>query len=284
MRNLQWLVLAAFFPMTALAAPEVAGDNLRTEEVTFMSHGVTLSGSIVFPANGDVRAAVVFIHGSGPQTRNLKWAGRFAGEGIAALVYDKRGAGKSGGEYEGEQSVSEKNISLLADDANAALHALTNHPLLKGVPAGFAGISQAGWIAPVAAQKNSDAKFLVLWSGPVCKVSEEDIYSKYTHDAASPFVPTYREALDSRTDPYIWPGFLGQDTDPGAILAGLTIPGFWIFSDNDGSIPVDLSIERLQTLRRKGRPYDYALFSGLGHDNMGGTFTVATDWIRKAGS
>ena len=32
--------------------------------------------------------------------------------GIVALVYDKRGAGKSGGEYEGEQSVREKNIAL----------------------------------------------------------------------------------------------------------------------------------------------------------------------------
>ncbi len=62
-----------------------------------------------------MRAAVVFIHGSGKQTRNMGWAERFAQEGIAALVYDKRGAGKSGGEYEGEQSVSEKNIALLMD-------------------------------------------------------------------------------------------------------------------------------------------------------------------------
>jgi hypothetical protein len=115
-------------------------------------------------------------------------------------------------------------------------------------------------------------------------VSEEDIFSKYTRDAPSRFVPAYQEALDSRTDPYIWPAFLGTDTDPGAILAELTIPGFWIFSDNDGSIPVDLSIARLQTLRKTGHPYDYALFSGLGHDNMDDTFTVATDWIRKSGS
>jgi pimeloyl-ACP methyl ester carboxylesterase len=281
MRNLQWLVLAAFFPMTALAAPEVAGDNLRTEEVTFMSHGVTLSGSIVFPANGDVRAAVVFIHGSGPQTRNLKWAGRFAGEGIAALVYDKRGAGKSGGEYEGEQSVSEKNISLLADDANAALHALTNHPLLKGVPAGFAGISQAGWIAPVAAQKNSDAKFLVLWSGPVCKVSEEDIYSKYTADREVRIAPTFGDALRARTEKYIWPDFLGLDTDSSDNLKSLSIPGLWLFSDNDGSIPVDLSMGKLQALRAAGHRYDYVLFSGLGHNNMDGTFATAIEWIRR---
>ncbi|HYJ41574.1 MAG TPA: alpha/beta hydrolase, partial [Steroidobacteraceae bacterium] len=102
------------------------GEDLRSEEVEFVSHGVTLSGSIVFPA-GEIHSAVVFVHGSGKQTRNLVWAERFAKAGIAALVYDKRGAGRSGGEYEGNQSVSEKNISLLADDAAAALRSMSSH-------------------------------------------------------------------------------------------------------------------------------------------------------------
>jgi uncharacterized protein len=62
------------------------GATLRVEEVEFVSHGTRLSGSIVFPADGRSQAAVVFIHGSGRQTRNLTWAERFAGEGIAALV------------------------------------------------------------------------------------------------------------------------------------------------------------------------------------------------------
>ena len=52
--------------------------------------------------------------------------------------------------------------------------------IVEGSPIGFAGISQAGWIAPLAAERSDLAKFLVLWSGPVCKVSEEDIFSIYT--------------------------------------------------------------------------------------------------------
>ena len=120
------------------------GGKLRVEEVEFASHGATLSGSIVLPEHPPTHAAVVFIHGSGKQTRNMRWAERFAREGIVALVYDKRGAGKSGGEYEGEQSVGEKNIALLADDAISALKKLSSHPSLKGIPVGFAGISQAG--------------------------------------------------------------------------------------------------------------------------------------------
>jgi pimeloyl-ACP methyl ester carboxylesterase len=272
--------------MLCLLAPgfaAAAGSPNPAEEVEFLSHGARLAGSIVLPKDRPIRAAVVFVHGSGKQVRNLALAEQFASEGIAALVYDKRGAGRSGGEYEADQNVSGKNISLLADDAASALRALEKHPALKGVPLGFGGISQAGWIAPLAAER-SPAKFLVMWSGPVCKVSEEDIYSKFTTDKDEMAAPPYRKALESRKEKYIWPDFLGKDTDPAESLARLSIPGLWIFSDNDGSIPVDLSIANLQTLRGAGHRYDYALFSGLGHNNMDRTFAAATDWIRRVGA
>jgi uncharacterized protein len=252
-----------------------------TQDIVFESHGVTLSGSLVIPENQPIHAAVVFVHGSGKQTRNLDWAARFAGAGIAALVYDKRGAGRSGGEYEGQQSVSGPNISLLADDAVAALEALARHDSVRGIPVGFAGISQAGWIAPLAARRSGAAKFLLMWSGPLCKVSEEDIYSIFTRDADARIAPAYGLALNSRKEKYIWPDFLGVDTDPVTSLRDLDVPGLWIFSDNDASIPVDLSIERLQQLRAAGKRYDYVLFSGLGHNNMDGSFAAAMDWVRR---
>jgi dienelactone hydrolase len=266
--------------MPVLAKPGNLDSRHRVEAIEFDSHGARLAGSIVFPQNQTTHSAIVFVHGSGEQQRNLQWAERFAKEGIVALVYDKRGVGKSGGEYESKQSVSEKNISLLADDAIAALKALARHPSLEGIPVGIAGISQAGWIAPLAAERSHLAKFIVLWSAPVCKVSEEDIFSKYTSDAGGQSVPTYAQALNSRKEKYVWPDFLGKDTDAGESLSKLSIPGLWIFSDNDGSIPVDLSIARLQRLRQTGHRYDYVLFSGLGHNNMDRSFATATDWMR----
>jgi alpha-beta hydrolase superfamily lysophospholipase len=271
-----WLALLA--PCVAVAASQVASEVI--EDVAFESRGTTLAGTLVIPQATAPRAAVVFVHGSGKQSRDLGLAKWFASAGIAALVYDKRGAGASGGTYESEQSVSEKNIDLLADDAAAATKALANHPAMKGIPVGIAGISQAGWIAPLAAER-SGARFLVLWSAPVCKVSEEDIYSQYTADKDARVAPAYRVALAARKEKYVWPAFLGRDPDPNESLARLKIPGLWIFSDNDGSVPVDLSITRLQSLRAAGHRYDYALFSGLGHNNMDGTFATATDWIRR---
>jgi len=260
---------------------QAAGNEFHSEEVEFMSQGVALSGTIVFSKSVETHAAVVFVHGSGKQERNIELANQFAKEGIAALVYDKRGVGKSGGTYEMNQSVSEKNITLLSDDAISALNALSNHPVLGELPLGLTGISQAGWIIPLAAEKSRLATFMVLWSGPVCKVSEEDIFSKYTSDIDDQKVPSYEEALKSRKQKYIWPRFLGKDSDPSDSLAKLAIPGLWIFGAKDGSIPVDLSIERLQYLIDSGHEYDYALFSGLGHNNMADTFATASDWIKK---
>jgi uncharacterized protein len=262
-----------------LLCRSVCAAPARIEDIGFSSHGVTLSGSIAFPVDQPLRAAVVFVHGSGKQSRNLGLAELFASKGVAALVYDKRGAGQSGGDYEEKQSVSGMNVALLADDAAAALQALANNPALKGAPVGFAGISQAGWIAPLAATKTNRAKFLLLWSGPVGKVSEEDIYSKFTGDQDGPDRPPFSAALAARTEPYIWPDFLGRDTDSAEDLGKLTIPGFFIFGGRDGSIPVDLSLQKLHALQADGHAYDYTVFLGLGHNNMDSSFDVAIKWI-----
>ncbi|MEM1190347.1 MAG: alpha/beta hydrolase [Pseudomonadota bacterium] len=252
------------------------------QDIEFISGDATLSGSLVLPADGRVlRAVVVFVHGSGPQERSLPLANHFARSGVGAFVYDKRGVGKSGGRYEAAQAVSGDNIDRLAEDAAAALAALRERPALDGAALGLAGISQAGWIAPLAAHKSGLAHFLLLWSGPVCKVSEEDIFSKYTNDRDRPGVPSYAEALAARTSPYRWQDFLGTDSDPVASLRQISIPGLWIFGGKDGSIPVDLSMERLDVLREEGLPYEYVLFSESGNNNIPETFATALGWLER---
>ncbi len=264
---------------SALVANSELPKAQKEERVTFSSHSTSLVGTLVWPASRAV-AAVAFVHGSGRQERNFHWARSFAADGIAALVYDKRGVGESGGDFEEQQSVGGPNISLLADDAVAAVAALSVR-LPNDVSIGLAGISQAGWIVPLAAERSPLVRFTVLWSGPVCKVSEEDIFSKYTADKDSNVVPTYEEALTSREEPYVWPDFLGIDTDPSDSLRKLSIPGLWIFGGRDGSVPVDLSIKRLRELQNQGYSYDYELFPNLGHNNMDETFGTATAWIGR---
>jgi pimeloyl-ACP methyl ester carboxylesterase len=259
----------------------VNAEDYVIEEVTFTSHSVELSGSIVFPADGELHSANVFVHGSGRQKRSLNLAKYLAKRGIVTLVYDKRGVGLSGGKYENEQGVSGDNIALLADDANAALRKLSQHNKVKGLQLGLTGISQAGWIVPVAAERSELVDYMVLWSGPVCKVSEEDIFSKYTANADAKNIPSYAEALASRKAPYIWPDFLGVDTDPMTSLKKLDIPGLWVFGKNDGSVPADLSIHRLGQQIEAGKPYEYVLFSSSGHNNIPETIDTVVSWIKR---
>ena len=267
--------------LLATCAASVAAQDGR-EEIAFSSNGSRLSGTIVFPTSDPITAAVVFVHGSGPQRRDLALAERFAAQGIAALVYDKRGVGRSQGTFVGKGAFSETNLRLLADDAAAALAALAAHPRLARVPSGLVGLSQAGWIVPLAAASSRPAAFVGLWSGCVCRVSEEDVYSQYTSDRDWADPPAFDQVVKWRRERYVWSNEFGRDTDASEILRRLSIPGLWIYGANDGSIPVDLSIRNLRELSKaKPGQYDYAVFSGLGHATIDGTFPAMADWIRR---
>lgn len=263
-----------------LVSNMVHATNITSQNITFVSQNTQLAGSLVLPANEKAVAGVIFVHGSGKQTRFTQLAERFAENGIAALVYDKRGVGESKGKYESKQPVSEQNLNLLAQDAAAALNVLVAHPKLQGVPIGMTGLSQAGWIVPLAAVKNTATQFIVLWSGPVSKVSEEDILSIYTKNKDSDEVPSFAQALAARKTPYIWPEFLGKDTDTNESLRQLEIPGLWVFGEKDGSIPVDLSVSNIKQLNMQGHAYEYVLFSSAGHMNIRQSLSMAIDWIK----
>jgi pimeloyl-ACP methyl ester carboxylesterase len=263
------------------ASCDSAQPGRRPEDVEFYSHGAKLSGSIVLPTRAPIRAAVVFVHGSGRQERDLGLARRFAAEGIAALVYDKRGVGRSEGVFKPGFTAG-KDLEVLAADAAAASDALSRHALLKGIPTGVVGFSQAGWIVPLAAANSRSARFMALWSGPVCKTSEEDIYSQYTSDRDFRQPPTFEQVQALRQEAYAWDARFGHDIDPLDSLRRVAIPGLWVFGRDDGSIPVDLSIARLEQLQREGRSHvEYVVFSGVGHATIDPSFTTVASWITR---
>lgn len=78
-----------------------AGPTFEEREITFPGAAGTLAGSLILPRTGDSLAAVVFLHGSGAEGRwaSRYLAGRVAARGIAALIFDKRGVGKSTGDW-----------------------------------------------------------------------------------------------------------------------------------------------------------------------------------------
>src|SRR5690606_33184050 len=71
------------------------------DEVTFESDDVTIAGTLLRPVTPGPHPALVMIHGSGPVTRDAlrPFADHFARNGVAVLITDKRGTGRSSGQW-----------------------------------------------------------------------------------------------------------------------------------------------------------------------------------------
>ena len=258
------LLLFLFATITHVSA---IPPSFTTKNIKFLSEGDSLSGTIFKPDH--ISAAVVLIHGSGQEKRMIEFATLLAKNGIAVFTYDKRGVGESGGIYAGPEvgtnNVDAQNLTLLSLDASAAVNVLSKNLSNNKIPIGLMGGSQAGWIIPLAAEKNKKVKFMTIFSGALITVKEQLRFQFYTNGNTN-FWDTHTEE-DARkhtmTDPDKYE-FI--DTDPLDVLSKLSIPGFWIYGGKDIQVPVNLSIEYLNTLKSKGKRYEYKLFPALGHN------------------
>ncbi len=254
------------------------------QDILINSEGANLEGTIYRPKNA--YASVVVVHGSGQETRMTEFAELLANNGISVLTYDKRGVGKSGGVYAGPEvgtnNVDSLNINLLAKDARAALNKIKNYS--NGTPIGLLGFSQAGWIIPIAANNNPLVNFMVLFSCPTITSHEQLRFQFYTNGNTNFWVnhteedARYHIKNDSNRYQFI-------STDPKISLRNISAPSLWLFGEKDIQIPVKLCIEQINTLKSEGKPFEYTLFSNLGHNTA---FTddkspveIAINWIKE---
>ena len=275
--------------LSVLLLPEMVfsqSNEVTIQDVTFESQGITLAGSIVKPKNPI--AAVVIVHGSDPVKREMEFAKRLAKEGIVVLTYDKRGVGESGGVYVGPSvgtnNIDTTNLNLLASDANEAVRTFRTFLKNKKIPIGLVGFSQAGWIIPIAASQNSQIEFMVLFSCPTITTLEQLRFQFYTNGDIN-FWETHTDAdalEHTKNDP---DKYQFVATDPKIYLNTLSIPGLWLFGEKDIQIPVKLCIDQLNTLKAQGKPFEYTLFSTLGHntvfDRDTKPFDISIQWIKQ---
>lgn len=258
-----------------------AVNSMSEREIEFVSSGTRLSGTVVLPSSRP-EAALVILHGGGKLERMLPISRKLAGENIAVFTYDKRGVGKSEGSFDDLGKHAARGIEQLALDAVAAVEVLARQPEVENIDIGLMGFSQAGWVAPIAANRSHRIKYMALWSAPVCTLGEELHFSAVAeHNATymathSPEqIREYMRAAPHRSD----------DVDPSWVLEQLFIPGLWVFGGKDHSIPVQLSIERLQQFQRSGHTnFEYMLFPDVGHnltDEDGAEYDALVRWIKQ---
>jgi pimeloyl-ACP methyl ester carboxylesterase len=144
----------------------------QEESVTYANPdaaGVTLAGTLTKPASGGPFPAILLIAGPGPMDRDETIAGHkpfqvladyLTRQGLAVLRVDKRGVGKSTGQF--EQATTQD----FASDAEAGVRYLMTRSDVDSKRIGLLGHGEGGLVAPMVAVKMPQIAFLVLIGAP----------------------------------------------------------------------------------------------------------------------
>jgi dienelactone hydrolase len=148
-------------------------DLYREEAVRFHNGEVALAGTLLTPFGRGPHPAVVIMHGSIPSERDFYrvYADHFTRRGIAALIYDKRGFGASGGN-------ARSTIAERAEDALSGLRYVQGRPEIDPRKVGLWGFSNSTWSLPVAAVRSTDVAFLVATGAAGVSMAQAEIHRR----------------------------------------------------------------------------------------------------------
>ncbi len=254
---------------------------LTEREIGWPSDDAMLKGTLLLPPGAGPFPAVVLTQMSSPATREgyREFAYFFVAQGIAALIYDRRGNGESSGSEGGA------GMLQLADDAARAVNALAALPEIDARRIGTWGHSQGGWVAPIAATRSAPVSFVIAQSASGVSPALQEIF-RVEHNARDAGLGEQEvaEAVDYETRLMNWarsgegrdeihalskqhanarwakfvelqdqlpdkPGARSQSFwwfDPAPELAKLRVPVLVIHGDRDGHVPVQDSVPILK--------------------------------------
>jgi pimeloyl-ACP methyl ester carboxylesterase len=184
-------------------------ENYKQEQVKFNNGNVSLAGTLLTPATNLKHSAVILVHGSQDRSRDDSYEFIFANIylrlGIAVLIFDKRGVGGSTGDWH------YASFEDLAEDVLAGARYLKTRPDINHKQIGLRGVSQGGWVAPLAASRSKDIAFLVTISAagvsPTLQVTHDQLRKARENGAseaelkeAAEFLRLQFEAVRSEKD------------------------------------------------------------------------------------
>ena len=137
------------------------------EEVVFTNETVQLAGTLYKPNTQTTYPVLVVLHAANGGTCQFPFYQHLVihlpASGIAVLLFDRRGSGRSSGDFE------TASFETLAKDGSVAVDYLRSRDDIDKKRIGLYGVSQGGWIAPLVVGQRSDISFLIIVSG--CGVS-----------------------------------------------------------------------------------------------------------------
>ena len=147
--------------------------DYKVEEVNFTNNELTLYADIFMPKKTiEVKTGIVLIQGSGSSDRTNVWSRAYAEflaeAGYYVLLPDKRGSGQSEGDWKKASFIE------LAQDAIASFNFFKKEYQLD--KAGMMGLSQGGFIVPIAASQNPEIEFAINIVGATTTIEEQLIH------------------------------------------------------------------------------------------------------------
>ena len=148
----------------------------ETENVTFTSGDLSITGLLVMPKGKSPHPAIVILHGSGRASGTHDHpayrvhANAFVRKGLAVLVYDKRGTGSSEGDF------SSAGYDDFVQDALAAVRFLRSREDIDPLRVGLLGSSEGGWLTPEVAAVAGDIAFVINRCGPPIPWDETNLF------------------------------------------------------------------------------------------------------------
>ncbi len=302
-------LLLFVFPQSAAAEQNAkvpwsapATTQVLIEDRRFTSGGAKLVGTLYMPRSRTPVAAVVVTHSASSPLRrahlydHLKTT--LPALGIAVFVYDRRGSGQSGSKNAGG------DFTLLADDAVAAAKNLAADPRIDRRRIGTWGLSQGGWISPLAASRSKDIAFVIAVSAPVVTADVQMLFSSTNHLIANGYsrgdidtMVATRKAVDNymrgktskeaaqrmvdiaKTKPWFKYLYIGEtvrdretsgwrreiENDPLRNLQAVTVPTLILYGADDAVVPVSDLVERLKTVAPRLRKTKVHVVAGADH-------------------
>ncbi|MDQ2890986.1 MAG: alpha/beta fold hydrolase [Gemmatimonadota bacterium] len=143
-------------------------------DVEFHDGDVTLRGTLWEPAGAGPFPAIILLHGAGQETRFAmrQYPYFFVSLGYAVLTYDKRGSGKSTGEWQPWNA----GIDVLAADAAAAVQLLRARHDVRADHVGLLGISNGAWVTVRAATHTPGISFVIPIVGSGIPIWRQELY------------------------------------------------------------------------------------------------------------
>ena len=252
------------------------------EDITFQNDDVILNGTLTKPDTTGPYPVVIAAHTSAAGTRDFGVYQHLAQVlppcGVAVFLFDRRGSGKSTGVF--------KTASFfdLASDIQAAIDCLKRRNEIDPKHIGLWGMSQGGWIAPLAASVSADVAFLVAVLAAGMSPAEQMNYSaEYELREKGFSEKAVREMLELRglvhkyyrgntnrtevqeklqvfckeawfslaylddslpQDPTDTKWYQEMDFDPIPVIQNIKVPVLLLYGERDPWVPINKSITR----------------------------------------